>query len=168
MSLKILYSILLSTILFSSTPVMASTFEDVTQEVYFLGDVIDIDAICTKKKSGVSFDVYINGIWKRVGKVSYTRDEATCSPSKTYYSAVVKWEVDRIGDIDSKSDNSASGNLQIRIKATGLKTKYGTIKVWQSLQAKNKVENERGASFSGWLDCINRGGSWDSSRRVCV
>jgi hypothetical protein len=168
MSLKILYTILLSIILFPSTPVMASTFEDVTQEVYFLGDTIDIDALCTKKKSGVSFEIFSNGAWKRAGKVSYIRDKKTCSPSKTYYSAVVNWEVDRIGDVDTKSGNSTAGNLQIRIKANGLKTQYGNIQVWQSQQAKSKVENERGASFSGWLDCINNGGSWDSSRRVCL
>jgi len=147
---------------------MAATFADITKEVYFLGDTIELDAFCTKKKSGVSFDIYTSGIWKSVGKVSYIRDEATCSPRKTYYSAVINWEVDRIGDIDVKSDNSASGNLQIRIKATGLKTKYGIIKVWQTREAKTKVENQRGASFSGWLDCINNGGSWDSSRRVCL
>ena len=147
---------------------MAATFADITQVVYFLGDTIELDAVCTKKKSGVSLDIYTNGTWKSVGKVSYTRDESTCAPRKTYYSAVINWEVDRIGDIDAKSDNSASGSLQIRIKATGLKTQYGNIKVWQSREAKTKVENQRGASFSGWLDCINQGGSWDSSRRVCL
>ena len=168
MSLNIFCSILISIVLFFPQPVMAANFSDITQEVYFLGDTIEVDALCTKKKSGVSLDLYSNGVWKSVGRVSYARDEATCSPRKTYYSAVINWEVDRIGDIDAKSDNSVSGNLQIRIKVTGLKTKYGNIKVWQTREAKTKVENQRGASFSGWLDCINNGGSWDSFRKVCL
>jgi hypothetical protein len=145
------------------TTASALTLAKISAGTYFLGDTIKIDAGCSKSKTDKKnvFQFYENGIWTTAGRVSYVKNSSLCIGTSRVYGTSFYWEVDRIGQTDPSADNIVSGSLQVRIRVTGERSQYGTLKVWISKASKTNVENEREASFADFLNCLNISGSWD-------
>jgi len=149
-------------------------------EVFFLGDVLTIDAgwCWPSKKPSQSIakkrlELYKSGKWTSVGKVMFLKSDI-CQ-KKTPYLQQFQWEVDELGVMNP---DQVSGKL--RLRNTAVKpTIYSKITVFESessfqnklradQEAERKAKEKRAAEAGQVLMCLIRGGEWNSLAGYCV
>lgn len=127
---------------------------DLNKSTVILGDLLMVDSeMCWNraKPVGLSLEVFQGNSWRRVGRVTSTRDAGLCASSKYPFTAEVRWEVDRLG---ASTSEVGVGSLRLRLKVPGSSTRYFRLQVFEDEDTYTRTINLRINDYAGIIACL--------------
>jgi len=156
----------------SADQLTISSLIELKEEKLFLGDVVELQTgLCwsskkpTGKLSKIRLQIFLDNKWQSVGRTKFVSDTQCTGNSKKVYEQVFLWEVDRLGELDSR--RKYLGTLQMRNVATS-PSEYVKVTILESREKLREYEASQSVEFFNWLNCQMNGGQWDETRGLCI